>query len=47
LPPGVEPGDNLRLEVELSAPLALEPGMRFAIRESNHTVGAGTVSAEL
>jgi elongation factor Tu len=48
LPEGVEmamPGDNTAMTVELQTPLALEVGMQFAIRESNRTVGAGTVTA--
>jgi elongation factor Tu len=40
----VMPGDNITLEVELITEVALEPGMRFAIREGGHTVGAGAVS---
>lgn len=47
LPEGVEmvmPGDNTKLEVELIAPIAMEQGRRFAIREGGHTVGAGVVS---
>lgn len=47
LPEGVEmvmPGDNVEIEVELIAPVALEKGMRFAIREGGRTIGAGTVS---
>jgi len=40
----VMPGDNVQLEVELITPVALEKGLRFAIREGGHTVGAGTVS---
>ena len=47
LPEGVEmvmPGDNVSLEVELIAPIAMEKGVRFAIREGGRTVGAGTVS---
>jgi elongation factor Tu len=47
LPEGVEmvmPGDNVELEVELITPVALEKGLRFAIREGGRTVGAGTVS---
>jgi elongation factor Tu len=47
LPAGVEmvmPGDNVQLEVELITPVALEKGLRFAIREGGRTVGAGTVS---
>jgi elongation factor Tu len=47
LPDGVEmvmPGDNLTLAVELIAPIAMEKGLRFAIREGGRTVGAGTVA---
>ena len=47
LPKGVEmvmPGDNVLFEVELIIPVALEKGLRFAIREGGHTVGAGAVS---
>ena len=47
LPDGVEmvmPGDNVTLEVELLEPVALEPGLRFAIREGGRTVGAGVVA---
>ena len=47
MPEGVEmvmPGDNVQLEVELITPVALEKGLRFAIREGGRTVGAGTVS---
>jgi elongation factor Tu len=40
----VMPGDNTRMEVELISPIAMEKGLRFAIREGGHTVGAGTVS---
>ncbi|MGA3011967.1 MAG: elongation factor Tu, partial [Terracidiphilus sp.] len=36
--------DNVELEVELITPVALEKGLRFAIREGGRTVGAGTVS---
>ena len=46
LPEGVEmvmPGDNISLEVELITPIAMEPTMRFAIREGGRTVGAGRV----
>ncbi len=46
LPEGVEmvmPGDNISLEVELINPIAMEPTMRFAIREGGRTVGAGRV----
>lgn len=38
------PGDNLSCDFELIAPLALEPGLKFAIREGGRTVGAGVVS---
>jgi elongation factor Tu len=44
---GVEmimPGDNIAMEIELIAPIAMEKGLRFAIREGGRTVGAGTVS---
>ncbi|MEW6188549.1 MAG: elongation factor Tu [Actinomycetota bacterium] len=47
LPPGVEmvmPGDNVELEIELITPIAMEEGLRFAIREGGRTVGAGTVT---
>ncbi len=47
LPEGVEmvmPGDNVELTVELITPVALEKGLRFAIREGGRTVGAGTIS---
>jgi elongation factor Tu len=47
LPAGTEmvmPGDNVELTVELIAPIAMEEGLRFAIREGGHTVGAGVVS---
>ncbi|MFN3329592.1 MAG: elongation factor Tu, partial [Pyrinomonadaceae bacterium] len=37
-------GDNVQIEVELIAPIAMEKGLRFAIREGGRTVGAGTVS---
>ncbi|MDP9728500.1 elongation factor Tu [Alicyclobacillus tolerans] len=48
LPEGTEmvmPGDNISMEVELIAPIALEEGTRFAIREGGRTVGAGVVAA--
>ena len=48
LPKGVEmvmPGDNIKMSVELIAPIAMEDGLRFAIREGGRTVGAGVVSA--
>ena len=47
LPAGVEmvmPGDNVEISVKLISPVAMEPGMRFAIREGGRTIGAGTVS---
>ncbi|HEX8399160.1 MAG TPA: elongation factor Tu, partial [Pyrinomonadaceae bacterium] len=47
LPAGVEmvmPGDNIQMEIELIAPIAMEKGLRFAIREGGRTVGAGTVT---
>jgi len=47
LPEGVEmvmPGDNVNLEVELITPIAMERGVRFAIREGGRTVGAGVVT---
>ncbi|MCS7235844.1 MAG: elongation factor Tu, partial [Armatimonadota bacterium] len=40
----VMPGDNINLEVELISPIALEEGLRFAIREGGRTVGAGVVT---
>jgi elongation factor Tu len=50
LPEGREmvvPGDNVNLEVTLGTPIALEDGLRFAIREGGHTVGAGVVTKVL
>jgi len=47
LPAGTEmvmPGDNVALDIELITPIAMEKGLRFAIREGGHTVGAGTVT---
>ena len=47
LPEGTEmvmPGDNVQLNVELIQPIAMELGLRFAIREGGHTVGAGVVT---
>jgi elongation factor Tu len=47
LPAGTEmvmPGDNVQLEIELITPVAMDKGLRFAIREGGRTVGAGTVS---
>ena len=40
----VMPGDNVEIIAELSVPIAMEEGMRFAIREGGRTIGAGTVS---
>ena len=48
MPEGVEmvmPGDNVQMEVKLITPIAIEPGLRFAIREGGHTVGAGAVAS--
>ena len=47
LPAGMEmvmPGDNVKVTVTLSAPIAMEEGLRFAIREGGRTVGAGVVA---
>ncbi len=47
LPEGTEmvmPGDNIKMKVKLISPVAMEEGLRFAIREGGHTVGAGVVS---
>jgi len=47
LPEGMEmvmPGDNVTLDVELITPIAMDKGLRFAIREGGRTVGAGTVT---
>jgi elongation factor Tu len=47
LPEGVEmvmPGDNVELTIELITPVAMEKGLRFAIREGGRTVGAGAIS---
>ena len=47
LPEGVEmcmPGDNVTMNIELITPIAIEEGLRFAIREGGHTVGAGVVT---
>jgi elongation factor Tu len=38
------PGDNVSMEIELITPVALEKGLRFAIREGGHTVGAGAAA---
>ena len=48
LPEGTEmvmPGDNVELEVELIVPIAMEQGLRFAIREGGRTIGSGTVAS--
>ncbi|MCQ2553026.1 MAG: elongation factor Tu, partial [Clostridia bacterium] len=48
LPEGVEmcmPGDNVEMTVELITPVAIEEGMRFAIREGGRTVASGVVAA--
>ncbi|MBQ3053806.1 MAG: elongation factor Tu, partial [Clostridia bacterium] len=48
LPEGVEmcmPGDNVEISVELITPIAMEEGLRFAIREGGRTVGSGIVTA--
>lgn len=50
LPSGTEmvmPGDNVAATFELIAPVAMEPGLRFALREGGRTVGAGVVSKVL
>ncbi|MEW6309138.1 MAG: elongation factor Tu [Bacillota bacterium] len=50
LPEGVEmvlPGDNIRMDIELITPIAIEEGLRFAIREGGRTVGAGVVTGIL
>ena len=47
LPEGVEmvmPGDNISMTVQLICPIAMQEGLRFAIREGGHTVGAGVVA---
>jgi elongation factor Tu len=47
LPEGVEmvmPGDNVTITAELIQPIAMEPGLRFAVREGGHTVGAGVIA---
>jgi elongation factor Tu len=47
LPEGTEmvmPGDNVSIEVELIAPIAMDEGLRFAIREGGRTVGSGVVA---
>jgi elongation factor Tu len=47
LPEGVEmvmPGDNIQMDIELIQPIAMDPGLRFAIREGGRTVGSGVVT---
>ena len=47
LPEGVEmvmPGDNVQMEIELIQPIAMDAGLRFAIREGGRTVGSGVVT---
>ncbi|MGD9892803.1 MAG: elongation factor Tu, partial [Dehalococcoidia bacterium] len=47
LPEGVEmvmPGDNITMSIELITPVALDEGLRFAIREGGRTVGAGVIT---
>ena len=41
----VMPGDNIQMSIELITPIAIEEGLRFAIREGGRTVGAGVVTA--
>jgi elongation factor Tu len=41
----VMPGDNITMEIELIYPIAIEEGLRFAIREGGRTVGAGVVTS--
>jgi elongation factor Tu len=50
LPAGVEmvmPGDNIKMTIELGAPIAMDQGLRFAIREGGRTVGSGVVAKVL
>ena len=42
----VMPGDNVSMEIELIVPIAMEEGLRFAIREGGRTVGAGVVASD-
>ncbi len=47
LPEGVEmvmPGDNIKVTIELIQPIAMDDGLRFAVREGGRTVGAGVVT---
>jgi elongation factor Tu len=41
----VMPGDNIQMSIELITPIAIEEGLRFAIREGGRTVGAGVVTS--
>ncbi|HLH21710.1 MAG TPA: elongation factor Tu, partial [Chloroflexota bacterium] len=41
----VMPGDNVQMQIELITPVAVEEGLRFAIREGGRTVGAGVVTS--
>ena len=41
----VMPGDNITMEIELIQPIAMDEGLRFAIREGGRTVGAGVVAS--
>jgi elongation factor Tu len=41
----VMPGDNVAMEVELISPIAMDQGVRFAVREGGRTVGAGVVAS--
>jgi elongation factor Tu len=43
----VMPGDNIKMTIELISPIAMEAGLRFAIREGGKTVGSGVVSKVL
>jgi len=38
------PGDNIKMQIELITPVAMEEGLRFAIREGGRTVGAGVIT---
>ncbi|OPY61422.1 MAG: Elongation factor Tu [Pelotomaculum sp. PtaU1.Bin065] len=40
----VMPGDNIKVDIDLITPIAIEEGLRFAIREGGRTVGAGVVT---
>ncbi|MCB1711715.1 MAG: elongation factor Tu, partial [Candidatus Riesia sp.] len=43
----IMPGDNMNMEINLISPVAMEPGLRFAIREGGKTIGAGLVTSIL